>query len=155
MPNAPTDRTKPLIPERIMQFAWGYAIPLAIEAAVRHRVFDVIDEAGGAPVSVARLAEKTGASPRGLRMLLNMLASVELLEKRDPDAYALTPESATFLVTTKPSFQGGIFRHVSTQLLPKWMQLSEVVRTGKPAMPSTTRATARSSSSSSSRTSSP
>jgi hypothetical protein len=26
-------------PERIMQFAWGYAPPLVIEAAVRHGVF--------------------------------------------------------------------------------------------------------------------
>ncbi len=133
MTNQSHQTDKPLTPERIMQFAWGYAIPLAIEAGVRHRVFDVIDEAGGAPVNVAQLAEKTGASPRGLRMLVVRLASVALLEKRGPDAYALTPESAAFLVSTKPSFQGGIFRHVSTQLLPKWMQLSDVVRTGKPA----------------------
>ena len=29
-------------PERIMQFVWGFAPPLVIDAAVRHRVFDVL-----------------------------------------------------------------------------------------------------------------
>src|SRR4029079_12809862 len=42
------------------------------------------------------------------------------------------PETAAFLVSTKPSFQGGIFKHVSTQLVPKWLTLDEIVRTGKP-----------------------
>jgi 3-hydroxy-5-methyl-1-naphthoate 3-O-methyltransferase len=30
-------------PERIMQMAWGYVPPLVLEAAIRHRVFDVLD----------------------------------------------------------------------------------------------------------------
>lgn len=46
---------------------------------------------------------------------------------------ALTPESATFLVSTKLGFFGAIFRHISDQLLPKWLQLTEVVKTGRPA----------------------
>ena len=135
MNDAAAPATKPLTPERIMQFAWGYAIPLAIEAGVKLRVFDVIDAAGGAPVDVETLGERTAAAPRGLRMLCDMLSAVQLLEKRGDDAYALTPESATFLVSTKPSFQGGIFKHISGQLLPKWMQLTDVVRNGKPPTP--------------------
>ena len=131
MSNASTRSGKPLTPERIMQFAWGYAIPLAIEAAVRLRVFDAIDAAGGT-VRLGQLAEKTAAAPRGVRMLCDMLSAVQLLEKRGNDAYALSPESAAFLVSTKPSFQGGIFKHISAQLLPKWMQLTDVVRNGKP-----------------------
>ena len=46
--------------------------------------------------------------------------------------YELTPESATFLVTTKPTFFGGMIAHTSGQLMQPWMQLSEVVKTGKP-----------------------
>jgi precorrin-6B methylase 2 len=131
MPNQSSNQTNPLTPERIMQYAWGYAVPLAIEAAVQHRVFDLIDAHG--PMSVAQLGEKSGASPRGLRMLLNMLVSIELLA-REGDRYKLTPESEAFLVTTKPSFQGGIFKHISAQLLPRWMRLTEIVRSGKPAL---------------------
>lgn len=128
MPENPS--TQKLTPQRIMQLAWGYAMPLAIEAAVKHRVFDVLDGGGK---TVEQVAEQTGASVRGLRALMNMLVSIELLSKDGQQRYALTPESATFLVSTKPSFQGGIFKHISTQLIPKWMQLEQIVRSGKPA----------------------
>ena len=30
-------------PERILQFAFGYAPPLIIGAAIHHRVFDILD----------------------------------------------------------------------------------------------------------------
>jgi ubiquinone/menaquinone biosynthesis C-methylase UbiE len=113
-----------------MQFAWGYAMPLVIESAVTHGVFDGLDSG---PKTARELAAKLGASERGLRMILNVLVSMELLARDAGGRYSLTPESATFLVSIKPSFQGGIFKHISTQLLPKWTQLREVVRTGKPA----------------------
>ena len=45
----------------------------------------------------------------------------------------LAPESAAFLVSTKPGFQGGLIRHTSEQLLPKWLRLNEIVATGRPA----------------------
>ncbi|MEO6982782.1 MAG: methyltransferase [Edaphobacter sp.] len=117
-------------PERIMQFAWGYVPPLVLETAIRHRVFDVLD--GGAK-TVKETATATGASERGLRTIMNLLVGLNFLAKTDGERYALTPESAAFLVSTKPGFQGGILKHTSVQLMPKWLQLNEVVRTGKPA----------------------
>lgn len=125
------ERNEQVTPERLMQFAWGYAMPLVIESAVIYGVFDALDS--GAKTA-HELAAKSGASERGLRMILNVLVSMDLLARDAGGRYSLTPESATFLVSTKPSFQGGIFKHISTQLLPKWMQLREVVRTGKPAV---------------------
>jgi ubiquinone/menaquinone biosynthesis C-methylase UbiE len=65
-------------------------------------------------------------------MIANALTSVELLKKDSRGRYSLTPESATFLVTTSPAFRGGVFRHISKQLLPAWMKLSDVVKTSKP-----------------------
>jgi ubiquinone/menaquinone biosynthesis C-methylase UbiE len=112
-----------------MQMTWGYAAPLILEAAIRHRVFDVID--GGA-ATLAEIAAATGASERGLAGILNVLVGLEFLGK-DGDRYTLTPESSTFLVSTKPSFQGGILRHVSEQLMPQWLHLNDVVATGRPA----------------------
>lgn len=120
----------PITPERLMQFAFAYAPPLIIEAAIRHRIFDVLDE--GAK-TIEQLSQATGASMRGLRILLNVLVSLEFLDKDADQKYTLTPESATFLVSTKPSFYGGLFRHISHQLLPKWLELTEIVRTGKPS----------------------
>ena len=64
-------------------------------------------------------------------MLLNALVGLELLTKNG-DAYALTPESAAFLVSSKPGYLGGMTRHTSSHLIPHWLHLTEAVQTGKP-----------------------
>jgi SAM-dependent methyltransferase len=122
--------TAAVTPERIMQFAWGYVPTLVLETAIRHRVFDMLD--GGAK-TLKETAAATGASERGLRAIMNLLVGLNFLAKGDGERYSLTPESAAFLVSTKPGFQGGIFKHASVQLIPKWLQLNEVVGTGRPA----------------------
>ena len=116
-------------PERIMQFAWGYAPTLIIEAAVRHRVFDLLDES---PKSIKELAKKSGASQRGLTAIANALVAFNFLSRKG-ERYALTPESAAFLVSTKPGYLGALYHHMSSQILPKWLQLGAVVGNGKPA----------------------
>jgi len=122
-------QSKPAVtPERIMQMAWGYAPPLIIEAAVRNKVFDALDSG---PKTVAETAAATGASERGLRAIMGALVGIELLTKSPDCKFSLTPESATFLVSTKPAFFGGFIRHTSKQLIPKWLELSDIVRTGK------------------------
>src|SRR5450432_159355 len=122
-----TDKTS-LKPDRLMQFAWGYSIPLIIETALEFNIFDALD--AGAKTA-DQLSGETKASVRGLRAVLDALVSFELLHKEN-NRYSLTPESATFLVQSKPSFQGGIFKHISKQLIPAWLKLSETVRNGKP-----------------------
>lgn len=116
-------------PERLTQMAWGYAPVLVVAAAVQHRVFDHLDQG---PRTLAQLATETGTSRRGLRAILNALVGLELLA-RDGDSYSLTAESAAYLVSTKEDYRGGFFLHHSDQLIPQWMQLNEVVRTGRPA----------------------
>jgi len=65
-------------PERIMQFAWGYAAPLVLEAAIRHRVFDVLDSG---PKSLEEMQAATGASARGLAAISNVLVGMNFLAK--------------------------------------------------------------------------
>lgn len=122
--------TKQVTPERIMQLAFAYAPTLIIEAAIKHRIFDVLDEA---PKTIEETARATGASERGLKAMMNALIGFEFLTKDADGRYSLTPESAAFLVSGKPGYHGPFFRHTSEQILPLWMQLTEVVRTGKPA----------------------
>jgi 2-polyprenyl-3-methyl-5-hydroxy-6-metoxy-1,4-benzoquinol methylase len=124
-------QTESLKPDRIMQFAWGYAPTLILETAVRHGIFDLLDKS---PQTVKELQQATGSSQRGLTAVLNALVSLEFLTKQN-GRYSLTPESATFLVSGKPGYHGMFFQHISDQLLPRWLQLHEVVRTGKPARP--------------------
>lgn len=124
IPNQPS-----VTPERLMQFAWGYVPPLVLEAAIRHHVFDVLDNG---PKTIQEVHDTTGASTRGLTAIMNALVGLNFLAKEEGDRYSLTPESAAFLVSTKPGFQGGLIKHCSEQLIPKWLHLNEVVATGKP-----------------------
>jgi len=125
----PAPESAPVTPERIFQFAFGYAPPLVIEAAIRHHVFDVLDSG---PKSVAEISKETGASERGLTAIMNVLVGLDFLAKDQNGIYSLTSESAAFLVSTKPGFQGGLIRHSSEQLIPNWLRLNEVVSTGQP-----------------------
>jgi ubiquinone/menaquinone biosynthesis C-methylase UbiE len=115
-------------PDRLMQLSWGYAPPLIIEAAVKQRLFDLLD---AAPKTAPQLAKAAGASVRGVSSICNALVGLRLLA-RVGDRYKLTPESATFLVSHKPGYHGAFFRHISTQLIPKWLALEKIVRTGRP-----------------------
>lgn len=112
-----------------MQFAWGYAPTLIIESGVRHGIFDLLDES---PKNIAQLAKKSGASQRGLTAIANALVGLNLLARKG-ESYALTPESAAFLVSTRPGYLGALYHHMSAQIIPKWLELGKVVHTGKPA----------------------
>ena len=116
--------------ERIMEYAFGFAPSLILEAAVRCHVFDALD---AGPKTAAEVATETRMSPRGARGLLNALVGLEFLT-RQGDRYALAPGAETLLVSTKPGFAGAMFRHFSRQLIPHWVHLTESVLTGKPAI---------------------
>src|SRR5205085_3802685 len=118
-----------LSPERIVKMMWAFAPPLLIDAAVENRLFDVLD---GTPLTAEQLSAATGASQRGIVALADALVGFELLSKDKEKRYRLTPESAAFLVHGKPAFQGGIFRHVRSDLIPSWLQVSEAVKKGRP-----------------------
>ena len=124
-----TPASAPVTPERIYQLAFGYAPPLVLEAAIRHHVFDVLDSG---PKSIPEVSKATGASERGLTAIMNVLVGLDFLAKDQKGTYSLTPESAAFLVSTKPGFQGGLIRHSSEHLVPKWLHLNEIVATGQP-----------------------
>ena len=120
----------PVTPERIIQFAWGYAPGLIIGAALECGAFDALAKSAK---SVTELAKVTGASARGLTAVLNALVGLGLLS-RTGNRYALTPESAAFLVSGKPGYQGAFFWHQNHQLIPNWLKLPAATRTGKPVV---------------------
>jgi len=117
-------------PERILQISWGFALPLILEVAIQHQIFDFLDNTPGH--TVAEVAAHADGSERGWRAILNALVGLQFLSK-EGDHYTTTPESSAFLVAGKPAFIGGLFKHTSRQLIPAWLQLSEVVKTGQPA----------------------
>lgn len=114
-----------------MQFAWGYAPPLIINAAVRHGYFDALSLR---PMSAPELASATETSERGAVAILDALVGIGLLARNRDGRVVLTPESEQFLVSAKPSFLGAFFKHQTQQIIPRWLSLDEVVKTGRPAM---------------------
>jgi SAM-dependent methyltransferase len=119
----------PITPQRLFEIGWGFVPLLMLQAAIENRVFDVL-AAGGKTLD--QLAAATGASKRGLRALVNALASLGILHRKK-DRITLAPDTAAFMVSTKPGFLGGIVQHLAGQLLDNFRHLPEIVRTGKPA----------------------
>ena len=119
----------PLVsPERLMQFTFGFAPPLMIETAIRFGIFDILDKS---PKTVDALCAETGTSPRGLRMMLNALVGLDVLSKDEAGRYALTEESATFLVTGKPTYHGAFFLLTREPMLSSWGKLHDVIKCGR------------------------
>jgi len=116
-------------PERLMQFGSAYAPPLIIGAAARNKVFDTLADG---PKTVEEVARATGCSIRGLRAIMNALVGLDLLSK-ERNKYSLTPESEAFLVSNKPGTLAGFFPMNMKRLIPLWLKLDEIVRTGRPA----------------------
>lgn len=128
--SAPSQTAPAVTPERLMQLSWGYAPPLIIEAAVRNGLFDAL---ATQPMTSRDLAGATGTSQRGVTAVMDALVSLGLAARNREGQYVLTPESDTFLVSSRPGFLGGFLSHMSQTIIPSWLSLSESVRTGEPA----------------------
>jgi hypothetical protein len=118
----------------MQQFMWGFAPPFIMATALELRLFNLVAEGVS---TLPGLLEKTGASRRGLTMLLNMIANFGFLARQgqgDAATFSLTPESEAFLVEGKPSYLGGGLRLQARWMNRTWSQFTECVRTGKPAV---------------------
>ena len=123
--------TKKVTPERLQQFGFAYAPPLIISAAVNNKVFDTLE---GGPKTVDQVKKETGGSQRGLRAIMDALVGLELLKKDRHAKYSLTPESHAFLITDKPGTLAGFFRSILPLMISRWLQLTDIVRDGRPAV---------------------
>src|SRR6184192_4548286 len=124
-------RGKHVTPERLMEIGFAYAPPLIISAGVNNKIFDALVH--GAKTS-EQVAKETGASARALRILMNALVGLDLLKKDRQERYSLTQESAAFLLSNRPATHAGFFGTIAPQLISRWVQLSDIVREGRPAV---------------------
>lgn len=115
-----------------MQFSWGYAPPLIIGAAVQHGYFDAL---ASRPMAVAEVANTTGTSERGAKAILEALVGFGLLAHDRDGRFVLTPESDAFLVSSRPAYFGPFFTRQASDVLPRWLSINEVVKTGIPSTP--------------------
>src|SRR6266496_668307 len=124
-------RGEQVTPERLMELSFAYAPPLIISAGVSNQVFDSLEDGAKTPEQVA---EKTGASARALRILMNALVGLDLLKKDRQGKYSLTHESAAFLVSSKLGTHAGFFGTIAPQIIARWLRLSDIVREGRPTV---------------------
>lgn len=117
-----------LHPGRLFGLASGYWQPFALQAGVKLGIFTAL---AGTTCSVAELAGRLSASPRGLELLLNALTAMELLEKAG-GGYHNSPLAEAFLDRNKPDdYVGHIVMH-HHYLVEGWSRLDEAVMTGQP-----------------------
>lgn len=83
-----------------------------LRTAIELGVFDTL---AGGPATVDQVAERLGAHPRGVRILLNALAAIRLLDTdgggdADGATFRLPEAVATYLVSSRPEYVGGMAR---------------------------------------------
>ncbi len=101
------------------------------------------DPRGGRPPRRVRRARRPPADARrgrrrGRRVAARPRALLNAAGRPRPDREVRRPlrgadrREAAYLVSTSPTYQGYMCKHVTGHLLPRWMRLTDVVRTGRP-----------------------
>ncbi len=114
-------------PQMLMETAWGFTRTAILNTAIELNLFTEIDDGHR---TAASLAQAVSASERGMRILLNALTGLGVVEK-SADQYALPEASRMFLSKRSPGYLGDFLLLVH-QIMPAWDHLTETVRTGKP-----------------------
>ncbi len=102
-------------------------------AAILHAAaeLDLFSALSAGPSTAARLAKLTACDLRGLTVLLDALAAINLLRKAQ-DRYSLAPGVDASLVGNRPGNILAITRH-HANCARNWTQLAQVIKTGNPA----------------------
>jgi SAM-dependent methyltransferase len=119
--------TRAWSPDKLLKVSGYYWRSFALHAAIKLGIFTVI---GSEELTGEDIAERLGAKKRGVVMLVNALAAMDLLSKKG-DRYSNTPSSMSFLSKDSPEYMGHIIMH-HHHLALSWLKLDEAVRTGSP-----------------------
>jgi len=111
----------------LLQLSGSYWSPCTLHAGVKLDVFTPLAQQ---PMTAKELAPILHADERGLAMLLNALAALELLEKTGP-RFAATGFSAEYLAKSSESYMGHIIIH-HHYLVEGWGKLDQAVLSGTP-----------------------
>ena len=117
-----------LTPAPILQLVTGLWAAGVLKGSLELHVFDHLSLA---PQDVDSLSRTLGAHSSSLRILVDALVAIGLL-KTTPQGYALTDVSANFLVSTKPSYLGGLLidTTISSALFDLFKDYRRVVTEG-------------------------
>jgi ubiquinone/menaquinone biosynthesis C-methylase UbiE len=110
----------------------AYQRTAALRAAIELGLFRAV---GDGPATAPVLAQKCGASERGMRILCDFLVIIGILAK-EGDAYSHTPSSEAFLDPRSPSCMASIVGFLSQpDLVTSAHGLADIVRQGRTNLP--------------------
>ncbi|HEY3304672.1 MAG TPA: methyltransferase [Candidatus Binatia bacterium] len=112
------------------ELGFYFAPQAVLFTALKLGVFEAV---GDAARNADDLASAIGCSPRGVRMLLNCMAGMGLVEKQN-GRYGLTDLSRVYFLSSGKNYLGSLFI-CSDQLLKLWLKLPGAVEAGAPALP--------------------
>ncbi len=115
-------------PPELLKMSGSYWETCALHAGVKLDLFTPLSEE---PATAAELASLLALDERGLGMLLDALAALELLNK-DGESYQATLFASQFLSANSSGYLGHIIQH-HHHLVESWARLDEVVRSGEPS----------------------
>jgi hypothetical protein len=118
-----------MAPKRIMEMAYAFQQSKALLSAVELDVFTILAEH---PLDLETLAGRTGIHPRGARDFLDSLVALGLLHRDADGRYSNEPECDRYLVRSKPSYLGGLLRHLNARHYQNWSLLAQALATGAP-----------------------
>ncbi len=114
--------------QQILDLMNGYRAACVIGAAAELDLWSVLGEHS---LTAAQLADRLGCDLRAVSMLLDAVAAIDLLEKRQ-ERYSVPPELRSWLVESDPQSILPMLRHVAN-LVRGWSQLAWTVKAGVPA----------------------
>jgi len=120
--------TKQWDSEELLKVARSFQPACVLTAAADLDVFSSLYKES---MTAQTLATRLSIDKRAAKILLDALAAMELLIKRE-DFYSVPDELAGLLVETSPKNILPMVRHLGN-CLRRWAQLAEVVQSGKPA----------------------
>jgi len=129
MPKQKSKSHSKINPMAVAMMSSAYWNSSVLHAAQR---LDVFNQIGAGKATAQELAQKCGADPRGMDILLIACTSLGLLERKQ-GSYHNAPLAKTFLLKGSPYYQGGIVS-MFEEWYPTWGRLYEAVRTGKPVV---------------------
>lgn len=127
MGNLPQFSNQPLFREKFLELGYAYWQPRVLHVAFGLSLFQAL---GRRSLTAVALARRVKANPRGLELLLNVLAGMGLLEKKGNQFR----NSSAALQVGIPGGENYIGDFIKLQNLSweGWSHLEEAVRTGKP-----------------------
>jgi len=123
-----------MTPAELLKLSGGYWSSCALHAGVGLDLFSHLTEE---PRTAAEIARIIDGDQRGITMLLDALAALELLEKHNNN-YSATPFSAKYLSKKSEHYLGYIILH-HHHLMTGWNRLDEAVKNGTPVEVSSSR----------------